>query len=327
MSLDQVNLIKHVYTDVSHPSSFSTPLKVWQTVNKKDKTISLHLVKNVLLGLDSYSLHKRVKKVFKSRRYISPGLNKYFQMDLMVLNPDTAKVNLYNNYILICMDTFSRKLFARPLKTKHGEAVTRATESIFQENNGCPPGKIITDKGKEFLNSHFQNLMNKYKIVHFTTENVQHAAIAERVIRTLRETIGKYMTYKNSKTFITKLQEFVIGYNKKPHRALPKSMSPSEVTPKNELVVWKHQFAKHFRKAPGIYGKAKAKVGDIIRLSEWQGRFKKSGNITFTREKFIITQVLETKPRTYKVSDLKGEEILGAFYPPEILVLSNSQNE
>ena len=327
MSVTQIKLIKDVYTDVSNPSSFSTPLKVWKTVNKKDKTISLFLVKNVLLGLDSFSLHKRVKKTFKSRRYISPGLNKYFQMDLMVLNPDTAKVNSNTNYILICTDTFSRKLFARALKTKQGKEVTDATESIIHENNGIPPGKIITDKGKEFLNAHFQNLMKKYNIVHFTTENVQHAAIAERVIRTLRETIGKYMTFKQSKSFITKLHDFVKRYNENHHTSLPKNISPSEVTPENELMVWKHQFAKHFRKAPGLYGTGKAKVGDIIRISEWQGRFRKSGNITFTKEKFIITHVLETKPRTYKISDLKGEEILGAFYPSEILVLNNVKNE
>lgn len=318
---NQINLIKHLYTDVSNPVSFSTPLQIWKAAKQKDKSISLNLVRNVLLGLESYSLHKPIKNKIKSRRYISSGLNKYFQMDLMVLNPQTAKANLHKNYILICMDTFSRKLFAKPIRTKTGIEVANAVQSIINDNNGIPPGKIVTDKGKEFLNIQFQNLMKKYKITHFTTENVQHAAIAERVIRTLREKIGKFLTFKNSKTFITHLNDFVHAYNNKPHRALPKNMSPIEVTKDNELLVWKHQFSKHFRKAPGLYGKAKAKVGDIIRVSEWQGRFKKSGNITFTKEKFIITHVLETKPRTYKISDLKGEEILGAFYPSEILLL------
>lgn len=318
--MNQVNLIKSLYTDVSNPVSFSTPIKIFYAAKKKDKSITLELVKNVLLALDSFSLHRGVRKV-KGRRYISPGLNKYFQIDLMVLNPETARVNSFNNYILICIDTFSRKLFAKPLKTKSGIEVSKNMELIINDNHGIPPSKIVSDKGKEFLNVHFQNLMKRYKIKHFTTENVQHAAIAERVIRTLREKIGKYITYKNSKSFISELNDFVEGYNKKPHRALPREMAPSEVNKTNELMVWKHQFAKHFRKAPGLYGKNKAKVGDIIRLSEWQGRFKKSGNITFTKEKFIITHVLETKPRTYKVSDLKGEEILGVFYPSEILVL------
>jgi hypothetical protein len=318
----QIEIIKKIFTDISNPASFSTPMKVWEKAKKKDPNISLQLVKNVLLGLDSYSLHRRVKKVMKTRKYISSGLNKYFQMDLMVLNPETAKSNFQKSYILICIDTFSRKLFARALRTKSGSEVAKAIQSIIDENQGIPPSKIVTDKGTEFLNWVVQNLFKKYNINHFTTENVQHAAIAERIIRTLREKIGKYLTYKNTRSFINKLGEFVKGYNKSSHKALPKGMSPSEVNKENELKVWKHQFAKHFRKAPGFYGKAKAKVGDIIRLSEWQGRFKKSSNISFTKEKFIVTHILETKPRTYKVSALDGEEILGAFYPSEILVLN-----
>lgn len=320
---NKANLIKKIYTDIAHPASFSTPEKIWKHAKRKDPNITLRLVKNILLGLDSYSLHRRVRKVIKGRRYISPGLNKYFQMDLMVLNPTIAKANMHTNYILICMDTFSRKLFARRLRTKTGTEVTRALESIIKENNGRPPSKIVTDKGKEFLNADMEKLLRKYKITHFTTENEQHAAIAERVIRTLREKIGKYMTSMDTKSFVSKLKDFVTGYNNKTHKALPHNMAPSEVTSKNELKVWKHQFAKHFRRAPGFYGKPKAKVGDIVRLSEWQGRFKKSSNTTFTKEKFIITHVLETVPRTYKVSALNGEEIFGAFYPSEILLLND----
>jgi len=316
---DKIALIKSVYTKVSDPAAFSTPRRTWETVKRLDSTITLKQVEDVLRGLDAYTLHRPVKRVIKSRRYLSSGLNKYFQIDLMVLNASSARTNR-KGYVLICVDAFSRKLFALPLKTKTGVEVAAALETIVRENQGIPPAKIVTDKGKEFLNIHVQNFMARYNIIHFTTENVQHAALAERVIRTLREKIGRYMTHKETRLFIPKLKDFVSAYNNRPHSALPDKMSPSDVNPRNELKVWKHQFARHFRRAPGFYGPAKLAVGEIVRLSEFQGRFKKSSDLSFTREKFVITHVLETKPRTYKVAALQdGEEILGAFYASELI--------
>ena len=33
---------------------------------------------------------------------------------------------------------------------------------------------------------------------------------------------------------------------------------------------------------------------------------------------FIVSDVRATKPITYKIKDLKGEDIKGTFYPPEL---------
>jgi len=316
---DKIALIKKVYTDVSNPAAFSTPIRTWKRIKRLDPSITLKQVENVLRGVDAYTLHRPVRRVIKSRRYLSSGLNKYFQIDLLVLNPSSARTNR-KNYILICVDAFSRKLFAVPLKTKRGVEVKEALESIIRENGGIPPAKVVSDKGTEFLNIHVQNFMGKYNIIHFTTQNIQHAGLAERAIRTLKEKVGRYLTYKQTKLFIPKLKEFVNAYNNRSHSALPNGMSPSDVNPSNELKVWKHQFARYFRRAPGFYGPAKFDVGNIVRLSEFQGKFKKSTDISFTREKFVITHVLETNPRTYKVAALKnGEQILGAFYPRELI--------
>lgn len=315
----KISLIKRVYTDPSNPVAFSTPRRTWLHVKKINPSITLELVKRILTTLDAYTLHRPVRRIIKGRRYISPGLNKYFQIDLMVLGDGLARTN-FNHYILVAIDAFSRKLFVVPLKTKSGPEVAAALEQIVKENHGIPMRKIVSDKGREFLNAHVKRFMDKYNVIHFTTENIQHAALAERVIRTLREKIGRYLTHKQTRLFVPSLKSFVTAYNNRPHSALPDGMSPEEVNPKNELKVWKHQYARHFRRAPGFYGTAKFSVGDTVRLSEFQGRFKKSTDATFTKEKFVVTHILETKPRTYKVAALKdGEEILGAFYAGELI--------
>lgn len=311
-------MVKKIYNDVTNPAGFSNPKTVWLKARETDPGITLGQVREVMQEIQAYTLHRRVRRVPQTRKYLSPGLNHYFQMDLFVLNESSAKINGYR-YILFCVDAFSRKLFARPLKTKSGLEVASAIKAIIRENNSVPPMKVLTDKGTEFSNREVKTLFTRHGITHFTTENVYHAAIVERTIRTLREKFGRYMTGNKTKVFLTKLQDFVSAYNRTPHSALPPGMSPSQVDSRNELRVWKHQFARDLRRAPDFYGKAQLRVGQVVRISKFQNRFKKSSDTTFTEELFVITRVLETKPRTYKIAALgDGEPIDGAFYRAEL---------
>ena len=325
-SRTRINLVSKIYHNVANPAGYSNPKSVWLQAQKIDHAITLAQVKNIMRGIPTYTLHRTVKRVPTTRKYLSSGLNHYFQIDLFVLNQTAAKSNAYK-YILFCIDTFSRKLFARPLKTKGGENVASALRSIIKENNSIPPQYILSDKGTEFSNSVVQQLFKDYGIKHFTSENVYHAAMVERTIRTLREKFGRYMTDKKTLVFIPKLQNFVNAYNQAPHSALPKSMSPGQVSPHNEFKVWQHQFSRYFRRAPKYYGGSKLTVGDVVRISKFQNKFRKSSDTTFTEELFVITHVLETKPRTYKLASLgDGEPIDGVFYKEEILRVYQNEN-
>lgn len=314
----RINLVKQIYQDPADPGGFSSPFRVWTRAILQDPTITLADVTSILKDEDTYTLHRRIKKVKKTRRYLTSGLNHYFQIDLFVLNETMTRVN-DKRYILFCIDSFSRKLFARALKTKSGAEVATALKSIIKENDNIPPKYIVSDKGKEWLNHRVKALFDSYNIVHITTENVYHAGLVERVIRTMREKFGRYMTHYQTNVFIPKLKDFVAAYNQTPHSALPKDMSPNRVNKKNEFAVWRYQFASHFRRAPQFYGPSRLKVGDIVRITSYEKTFKKSSDITFTREKFVITHVLATTPRTYKIASLlQGDAIEGVFYREEL---------
>ena len=309
------NLIRSVYLDASNPAWFTTPKAVWNRVRKSG--ITLAQVKKVLQGEDAYTLHKPVKKVRKTRKYLSPGLNEYFHMDLMVLNDQIARKNK-NKYILITVDAFSRKLYARPLKTKSGAEVSQAIRSIIRENKNIPPAKAFSDRGAEFLNHSVQNLFKTYKITHFTANNVHHAGLSERNIRTLRERIGRFCTHFKTDIFIPELQKFVLSYNNSSHAALPPGMCPNDVSSKNELSVWRYQYGRELRKSPLIQGQPKFKPGQHVRIFSALGAFKKAHQATFTTEKFIVVKVLFTRPYTYEIASLDGEKIIGAFYEAEL---------
>ena len=57
----------------------------------------------------------------------------------------------------------------------------------------------------------------------------------------------------------------------------------------------------------------KFKIGDIVRISNYENIFTKCYISNWSEEVFVIKKVKNTAPWTYVISDLKGKEIVGAF--------------
>ena len=57
----------------------------------------------------------------------------------------------------------------------------------------------------------------------------------------------------------------------------------------------------------------KFKIGDIVRISKYKFFFAKCYVPNWSEEAFVIKKVKNTVLRTYVISDLKGEEIVGCF--------------
>lgn len=104
---------------------------------------------------------------------------------------------------------------------------------IFLE--GRVPKRIRTDKGQEFQTREVQNVLNDYKILHLYAQNETKAAIAERVIKTMKTRIYRFMTYQQTYEYTDKLQTFVQSYNNTYHRTT--GMAPKSVNNGNEIAV------------------------------------------------------------------------------------------
>ena len=316
--MENHSLIKKVFFSLGEEGSLAGIGRVFAAAKKLDPSVTHSQVKEALSNLESYTLHKPVKRIKKTRPYLSSGINEYFQMDLFVMNDELARANR-KKYVLFAIDAFSRKIFARPLLTKTGVEVRDAIISIFQENDNKVSKKVVTDKGREFLNYHVQDYFKKMKIIHITTENIYHASQAERLIATFRRWLGRFITGFRTKKFLPFLPKFVEGYNNSPHSSLPNGLTPSQIGLANEFLVWQFQFSRYFRRAPGFFGKPKFKLNDIVLIREIQGRFKKASQTTFSSERFIIVRVLHTIPVTYKIATLLDRTpISGSFYSSEL---------
>ena len=65
--------------------------------------------------------------------------------------------------------------------------------------------------------------------------------------------------------------------------------------------------------------KPKFSIGDKVRVSKYKRRvFDKGYTPNWTEEVFTVDKILFTKPVTYRIIDLLGEEIEGSFYEKEL---------
>jgi transposase InsO family protein len=101
-------------------------------------------------------------------------------------------------YLLSVIDVFSKYLHVVPLKSKTGPSVTSAFESVLKDNKFPKlirrrPVWVQTDRGKEFQNRPFQDMLKHEGIrFHVCKNNDVKCAVVERAHRTLRNKLYRY---------------------------------------------------------------------------------------------------------------------------------------
>ena len=250
-------------------------------------------------------LHKPIKRKFKKRRVLVNGIDKIWAVDLVDMQA-FSKLNRGVKYLLAVIDILSKYGWLVPLKDKTGKSVASALKTIFKERK---PEKMWVDKGKEFYNKDVKKLVELY-----STENEEKSSVVERWIRTMKEKMWKYFTDKSTNVYIDILPSLVKDYNNTRHSSI--KMTPVKASKKeNELTVWKNLYPEHLK----IHDiNPKFSVGDQVRISKKKKTFEKGYTTRWTEEIFTIVEVKRTRPPTYKIADLNGEEIKGSFYEPEL---------
>ena len=256
-------------------------------------------------------LHKPVKRKFRKRRVLVSGNNEIWAADLADMRA-LSEENEGVNFLLLVIDTFNKYGWIIPLKDKKGETMVNAFKKIFKE--GRKPKKLWTDKGREFYNKDMDDLRKLYDIELYSTENEEKSSIAERWIRTMKEKMFKYFTDYNTNKYIDVLPDLVTNYNNTVHSST--KLTPRDASmKKNELKVWRNLYPDRYkinRQNP------KFSVGDRVRITKKKKVFEKGYTTRWTEEIFIIKEIRETNPITYKLKDLQEEEIKGTFYESEL---------
>ena len=257
-------------------------------------------------------LHKPITRNFQKRSVVSNGIDDIWAADLVEMQK-FSKWNKGIKYLLMVIDVFSKYGWIRGLKDKKTETVSKAFDDIFKSKR--KPQMLWTDKGSEFISKHFKDFLKSKGIKLYHTENEEKSSVVERWNKTMKNRMWKMFTVNNNTVYWNKIEKLVDNYNNAKHSSI--KMTPVEASKKkNESKVWSNLYGESIYFKPG---KSKFVVGDRVRISKYKRKvFDKGYTPNWTEEIFVIDKVLPTKPVTYRIVDLMGEEIKGSFYNQEL---------
>ena len=307
------SILSKLYLEPSSPIAFGSADQPCKAARKHN--ISRKKCKQWLAAQDSYTLHKPLRRKFPRTTYTLLTIDDLWQADLCILS-SIANENDGVMYLLFVIDCFSRFLWVIPMRKKTAQATLVALKNLI-EFTGRKPRNFMTDQGGEFLNKNIQDYMKTLKINMYTSQNTETKAVyVERVIRTIKTRLFRFMTHNNSRRYIDALPEIVHTYNNSKHRSI--QMKPSEVDEWSESKVRQlnmHKLIKH-QQMPNL------KIGDFVRIAKLTNIFHKGYEQNWTEEIFKISKVIAGSPARYRLVDLANEEISGSFYSPELQVVA-----
>jgi len=316
------------YYDSTFPASYSGPEKFYQAVKDEGRyNIPKTKIIKFLRSQHVYTTNKNIIRKFKRNRVIVDGFDTQWDMDLIDFSKYVKENDGYR-YVLICIDIFSRYLWARPCKTKYGAEISAELIDILSE--GRKPLTIRTDSGREMTNATLQNQVYKaLNIKHFSTSNELQANYAERVIKTIKSKLFRIMRKNRKYRYIDSLENVVTGYNRTVHTST--GYAPESVTKDNEEEVRISEYLIRTKKENAIprivknkYAAAKVKpykfkINDSVRITKTRNNFDRFYDENWTGEVFtVIKRFRSQNINKYQLADKKDDELQGTFYETEM---------
>lgn len=231
--------------------------------------------------VDSQALAQTHKPIVKQAmgHFICFMPYEVFQMDLI----DMSKFAHFNNgfnWLLVCIDAFTRFAWAQPVKNKTSTSVATAVAAILTRAENQPL-KVLTDSGGEFAGA-VADLLKKAGIQHETTiaRNDHHVlGIADRFCRTIKTNLYKQMAANDSARWVGVLPRVLEIYNNTPHRGLPRKATPTQLMASKVLQSAQGSVnAGYIVDAPAPI----AKVGDSVRVALERTPFSRGFGATFS---------------------------------------------
>ena len=320
--------LKRIYFDPSHPASYAGPEKLYRVVKEEGKfKLGRYKIRRWLQDQESFSLTKHIRKRFPRSRVVVEGLDSQWEIDLMDM-VGLHKENEDYKYVLVIIDVFSRYAWCIPLKNKTGSLVVEAMKSVFVL--GRKPHTIYSDRGSEFANRTVGQYLKEQNVHQLFSHNETKANYCERLIKTLKNKLFRYMTKNHSSRYIDVLQKIVDSYNRTVHRSL--GATPASVTLVNEgetrlnqyLLRTKSVKRRHPRNQRPRY---KFKLGETVRVSHISKAFDREYSQKWTGELFTILRRYRREGiPVYQLRDWAGEDIKGTFYQSELQAIRVDEN-
>lgn len=313
-------LFKRYWYNPSSAGYLSTPNSFYKFLTTKGHAVSREEVHRFVVRQPTYQKTKEVKKRRDTVPMLVTAPHLSQQCDLAFF---ATKNTTNKKVVLVCVDTFSSKIFAHAMQQKKtAKAVWSAYEKLLKKMEQ-PPVVLSTDAGTEFVNSHFIGEAKKRGIKMRALRTYQKAAVAENAIHRIKQQWRRLRVQTGSRDLRNHLPKIVARLNARPNSVT--GIAPDDVTLKNAGIVFKRRYGEYFEK---LYANAHKptpfNMGDRVRIVN---RFT-AGDVQigaqpiqkFSDEIYTVRRVRRTFPPTYEIVDDKLR-LPGRFYYDHQLVL------
>lgn len=198
---------------------------------------------------------------------------------------DKLKLKKNNNYsyVLVCVDGYSRYIMYELLRKKTGYYVTEAMANIFKEHG--KPNYICSDKGKEFLNREFKNLLSKNNIKLYHGNSEQKSVYAEVMIKQIKNMIREDYINSNG-VWIDYIDDAINKINNSINSSI--NLKPVEVF-KNNVIYTEEREPNNLTVKDTT---PQFKIGEYVRIRKIPSIFeKRSLNYNWSKEIYKITEI------------------------------------
>ena len=278
--LDGQTYFNQLYSDLTQPGAYTNKILKYLRKNK------------------THSLFKRRRRKFPRRKIVTRFPGNIVQSDLIDMQKFSGSNSGYN-YILVVIDCFSKKLWAKPLKTKRGQETSQALRSILNSMKFSVQ-TMIFDEGLEYVNQYVSNLLNEFNIHSYHIKSRLKASSAERVNKTIKQALWKIFHETKKTRWVDVLDDVVDNYNKTYHTTI--KMAPNEVTWENRKEVFKNSFPKIKDRIM-----CRLKKKDRVRVQLNKDVFEKGFTQNWSDEIFEIVAVFQKNGLCwYRIKDEQG---------------------
>ena len=187
-------------------------------------------MKNDLTTIFIDEIYSKVpKKNYPTNKIIYNHIEEIWSIDLADFSDYKISNNEDYRYVFVTIDTFSKNLWAIPLKSKISQTMSQEFSFILTTSKRSPV-KVERDRGKEWYNS-IQNLLKTQNIHHFPRFTDNGPSKVERLIRTIRNLLEKLIFSAGNADCLSELSAVVKQYNNSFHHSV--EMTPFQASKKS----------------------------------------------------------------------------------------------
>ena len=229
---------------------------------------------------------KSPKKNYATNKTDVYHIDDIWSLDISDLKDYGVENNRGYRYVLVTIDNFSKYGWTVPIKNKNAQTIKDSFESILISSKR-KPNLIENDRGKEFYDKVFQDLLDKNNIKLYSRNTSLGAVFAERFNRTIRDLLKKIVFEQGNANWIDILQTIT-------------KLSPKDASlKKNEGFVYKNLLDKRKKVTP------KFQINDLVRTADLKRTFSKGDTTNWSYKLYKITEIINDTIPSYHIDNFK----------------------